>query len=71
MSTVKVTFTFEGEDNGARIIEEILMNPCSYNHAKIMVNNGQDFQLDYSYEETQQGQPVGMGSGYIDSEESY
>ena len=71
MSTIKAVFTFEGDDNAVRIIEEILMNADAYNHAKIMANNGRDFQLDYSYEETQQGQTVGMGTGYIDSEECY
>ena len=71
MSTVKATFTFEGDDNAVRIIEEILMNADSYNHARIIANNGKDFQIEYSYEETQQGQTVGIGSGYIDSEECY
>lgn len=71
MSTVKVTFNFEGDDNAARIIEEIIMNAESYNHARIMANNGQDFQLEYTYVETQQGEVVGMGSGYMDSEECY
>jgi hypothetical protein len=71
VSTVKATFTFEGEDNAARIIEEIIMNAESYNHARIMANNGQDFQLEYTYVETQQGEVVGMGSGYMDSEECY
>lgn len=71
MSTIKATFTFEGDDNAGRIVEEILMNPASYNHAKLMANNGKDFQLEYSYEETQQGEIVAEGGGYIDSEESY
>lgn len=71
MSTVKATFTFEGDDNAVRIVEEILMAAESYNHAKIMANNGREFQLDYSYEETQNGQTIGIGSGYIDSEECY
>jgi hypothetical protein len=71
MSTVKATFTFEGDDNAVRIIEEILMNADSYNHARIIANNGKDFRLEYSYEEIQQGTVVGEGSGYIDSEECY
>lgn len=71
MSTVKVTFNFEGDDNAARIIEEIIMNADSYNHARIIANNGQDFQLEYSYQEIQQGTVVNEGGGFIDSEECY
>ena len=71
MSTIKAVFTFQGDDNAARIVEEILMASEAYNHAKIMANNGQDFQIDYSYQELQQGEVVGMGTGYIDSEECY
>ena len=71
MSTVKATFTFEGDDNAVRIIEEILMNADSYNHARIIANNGKDFQLEYSYEESFNDKVVGIGVGYIDSEECY
>ncbi len=71
MSTVKAVFTFEGDDNVGRIVNEILLAAEAYNHAKIMANNGREFQLEYSYEEIQQGVVVGEGSGYIDSEEVY
>jgi hypothetical protein len=71
MSTIKTVFTFEGEDNAARIIEEIILNAESYNHARIIANEGKDFQLEYSYKEIQQGEIVNEGGGYIDSEECY
>jgi hypothetical protein len=71
VSTVKATFTFEGDDNAARIVEEILMNAESYNHTRLIANNGKDFQLEYSFIEEQQGTVVNEGGGYIDSEECY
>ena len=71
MSTVKATFTFEGDDNAVRIIEEILLNAESYNHARLIANKGKDFQLEDSYTEEQQGTVVNEGGGYIDSEECY
>lgn len=71
MSTVKATFTFEGDDNAVRIIEEIILNADSYNHARLIANNGQDFQLEYRFIEEQQGTVVNEGWGFIDSEECY
>jgi hypothetical protein len=47
------------------------MNAESYNHARLIANNGKDFQLEYSFIEEQQGTVVNEGGGYIDSEECY
>jgi hypothetical protein len=71
VSTVKATFTFEGDDNVSRIVQEILRAAEAYNHAKIMANDGKEFYINYSYEESFNDKVVGIGVGYIDSEECY
>jgi hypothetical protein len=43
----------------------------AYNHAKIMANDGKEFYINYSYEESFNDKVVGIGVGYIDSEECY
>lgn len=71
MSTYTATFTFEGDENVGRIVNEILMDPSSYNHAKLMANNGKEFMIEYTFEEKHQEEIIGIGNGYIDSEEDY
>lgn len=69
MSLVTSTFTFTGDENSLRIINEILMDPASYNHAKIMANDGKEFYIEYNYQCEANGEIVAIGSGYVDSEE--
>ena len=71
MREVETTFTFRGDENVNRIVQEILMAAEAYNHAKIMANDGKEFYIEYTHETTVDGELMGIGSGYIDSEEFY